>query len=604
MTTAYWTRMLQHRLGRRRGLAAAGATALGASLLAACGGGGKEKLDLGLASEPVDTTRQAVRGGVMQSFLTTDAPHFDPLSGTAAIQAHANRAYSRLFTSKLGTYWQAADGSVEPDAAAAYEISTDGLQYTLRLRDSMKFDQRPPTNGRTLNSQDVKYSWDKFTTLNPARSEWLASIVPDAPVDRLEYPDARTVVVKLASPYGGILRKFTGPTGLTLYIVPVEADGGFDTRQEMRGSGPWILTRYEPSVRWEYRRNPNWYRAAERPFLDGVDFALMTEEAVRLSQFRAKHIWHYTPAGEHVADIVRQSPGALVVPMHPLGTGASGGFTLALSKLETSPLQKDVRIRQAISLLIDRDAWIDTFFNVSGLEREGLPMQAAWNSHIVCTAPEWLDPKTNKLGPDSKWFHHNPEEAARLLRAAGAFGLEQEFSYATSGFTTPTTTRQMEVFAQMLQEGGHFKLKVNTGDYTVWYQPTYIRGRAQWEGIAWTPGNHDAIPDVDSALWMFYAPNARNDGIYSWDRVPGLEDLMVRHRRERDDSKRVAITHELQRFLAKHMPAIKFPGVASTFHLYWPWMGNAGVYRLLGSNAAVADDTLLHIWYDKSKHVV
>jgi len=597
---SYWTDLLARRVGRRRALIGAGSAGLGAALLAACGGGDGEDVGGSLATKPTDSTSRAAKGGIMQSFMTSEGLNFDVPTGTAQVVAHGLHVYSRLVKTKLGTAESPPDGTVIPDAAVSWEITPDGRQLTFRLRDNMKYEPRPPVNGRTINSADVKYSWERFAAANPARGNWLASIVPDAPVDRLEFPDSRTVVVKMANVLGGILGRFTAD----LYVVPVEAEGGFDVKQEMRGSGPWMLTKYERSVGWEYRRNPNWYDAASRPFLDGIDYALLSEPTVQLAQFRAKRLWWLTPPGEEVLGLKRDLPDVMVVPFNPLNSGITGGYQITLSKLPNSPL-KDVRLRHAISLLIDRDAWIDTFYNVTGLEAEGFPMQAAWNSPISCTAREWLDPKENKLGPDSKWFHHDPDEAAKLLRAANAFGIEQEYSYASSGFTTPLTTRQMEVIAQMLQEGGHFKLKVNTGDYTAWFQPTYLRGRGQYEGIAWSSGNMGGA-DMDAELWSFYAPGARSDGIYSWDNVPGLEPLMKAHRAELDLTKRVSITQDIQRLLAKEQPAIMYPGIATTFNMYWPWMGNASWFRLLGSTGpaspvAAPVDTLIHVWYDKAK---
>ena len=60
----------------------------------------------------------------------------------------------------------------------------------------------------------------------------------------------------------------------------------------MRGSGAWMMTKYEPSVGWEYRRNPNWFRASERPFLDGVDYVVLPDLTSSgpqtLAQFTAK----------------------------------------------------------------------------------------------------------------------------------------------------------------------------------------------------------------------------------------------------------------------------------------------------------------------------
>jgi peptide/nickel transport system substrate-binding protein len=600
MADDYWARLLSSRIARRRALASTAALGAGAALLAACGGGDEGGGTAKVTTDPTDSTREAAKGGTMQSFMATEGLNFDAPTGTTQVNAHALLAYSRLVRQKIGNVKDLPEGSVEGDAATSWEISPDGLTVTFKLRQGMKYEARPPVNGRAINSADVKYSWDKFAAGNPARGNWLASIVPDAPLDRMEYPDSMTVVAKLANPLGGIVRRFTGD----LYVVPVEAEDKFDTKSEMRGSGPWLMTKWERSGGWEYKRNPDWYRASERPFLDGINFALISEPAVQLAQFRARRLWWLTPSGDEVLSLHRDIPDASLTPFNPVGSGITGGYQMTLSKLPTSPL-KDVRLRHAISLLLDRDAWVDAFWNVSGLEKQGLPMQSAWNSPISCTAAEWLDPKTNKLGDDSKWFHHNPDEAAKLLRAANAFGVEQEFSYASSGLTTPDTTRKMEVVAQMLQEGGHFKLKVNSGDYTAWFQPTYLRGRAQYEGIAWTSGAMGG-DDMDSQLWSFFAPGARSDGIYSWDNVPGLEPLMKNLRKEVDDKKRTTVVHDIQKLLAKEQPSIMYPGIATTFNFYWPWMGNAGYFRILGGSGpaspnAVQSDTLLNIWYDKSK---
>jgi ABC-type transport system substrate-binding protein len=535
-------------------------------------------------------------GGIMLDRIASEGPHFDPTTGGVAVFVHAAHAYSRLVRYASATVFNPPDGTVEGDLAESWEYSGDGLQVTLKLRPGVKLDERAPTSGRVVTTEDVKYTFDRYMELSPDRGNYFTAAVPDAPIDSVEFPDASTVVVNLSYPTGGVLRRFSG----NFYIVPTEAEGAFDMRQDMRGSGAWILEEHAPSSGWKYRRNSNWYMASERPFLDGIDYTLMPEPAVARAQFQAKRLWALKPPAEEVLSIKDDRPEALLMADHPFGSGISGGYMLALSKLEDSPIQKDVRIRYAISHLLDRDAWIDTFFNVTKFQSEGLPMETGWNSHISCSAAEWLDPKTDALGEGAKYFQHDPEEAAALLNAASAFGLETEFSYATTNINRPQSVQWMETIAGMLSEGGHFKLKINTGDYTQWYQPTYLRGRAQWEGIAWTPGGGGGT-DIDAALWGFWAPGARNDGVYSWDIVPGLQDILTRHRQELDNEKRVAITHEFQRAMAVQMPCMLFPGLASTFSLYQPWLGNAGVYKTHAFIGEYTPDTLLHAWYDASK---
>jgi ABC-type transport system substrate-binding protein len=595
MTTGYWSSSLRKRVSRRR--AVVGGTLLGAggaALLIGCGGSDGDSDDgNALVSQPVDSTRQAVKGGIMQSHLTSEGLHFDPTTATSAIYAHSSHAYSRLVRYKIGTVADPPDGSVEGDVAASWEMSPDGTTVTMKLRPNMKFDQRAPTNGRNLTVDDVRWSWDKISTLSPDRGNWSNKVASSGPIDSFQFPDSSTIVAKLAFPMGTILRKFAG----VFYIAPVEAEDKFDVRQEQRGSGPWMMTKYERSAGWEYRRNPNWYEAAQRPYLDGIDYALMSETATQLAQFSAKRLWTLAPPADQVAAIKRDNPTALLQAVNPLGSGVSGGSLLTISKLADSPLQKDVRLRHAISMLIDRDAFIEAFYNVSKLEAEGLPMQTGWNSHIACTCTEdeGLDPQSNKLGDAAKYFQHNPDEAAKLIRAAGKYPMETEFSYQTTAGSA-TTTRQMEVLSNMLQEGGHFKLKVNNGDYPTWYQPTYLRARAQYEGIAYCAGGGG---DLDAYLWGRWAPGSGDDMVYDWSRVPGLEEIMLRFRREIDEKKRLAAVHDFQREMAKQMPAMMFPGVATNFTLYWPWMGNAGVHRTPAGTGVTIPH--LYTWYDKSK---
>ena len=387
-----WTATLTRRVSRRRALLSAatlGAGALAVSTLG-CGGGGDDGGGHGLTTLPSETTKQAVRGGTMQAYIASEGLNFDAPTGTAQVTAHAILAYSRLVRVKLGTAENPPDGSVEPDAASSFEWSPDGMQLTFKLRQGMKFEARPPVNGRTVNSADVKYSWERFAAGNPSRGDWVTSANPEAPIERLEFPDASTVVVKMAFPLAAMLGRFRS----SIYVVPVEAEDKFDIKQEMRGSGPWVLTKYERSAGWEYKRNPNWFQAAERPYLDGINFALMSEPAVRVAQFRARRLWYFTPTeGDDVTTLKKDDPQMSLVGFNPRKSGGQGGYQITLSKLANSPLQQDVRLRHAISMLIDRDAWMDAFYNVSRNEQQGLPMEAAWNSGISCTPSSGWTPK-------------------------------------------------------------------------------------------------------------------------------------------------------------------------------------------------------------------
>jgi ABC-type transport system substrate-binding protein len=400
--------------------------------------------------------------------------------------------------------------------------------------------------------------------------------------------------VKLAFPYPAVVRYLAW--NWLSNVMPIEADGKFDARQEMRGAGPWMMTAYNPSQSVEYKRNPNWYDAGtKRPYLDGINYALLSETAAREAQFRSKTLWYLVPNPEGVATMKRELPEALLRANTPL-EGNAGNTNLTLSKLPNQPLT-DARVRHAISLLIDRDAYLNTFGNLDRLKAEGLPAEAYWNTHCPCSwGTIWLDPKTGKLGEQSKWFQFNPNEAAALLRAAGKYGVTLEFAHRNDG--TAEFNRQMDVIKAMLQEGGHVKLDVKTGAYATWFQPTYNRGSGQYQGMAPTP--QGGFPDFDGVLWGTFAPGSRNDSIGAWENVPGLREIMLRHRQEGDEKKRLAIQHEWQRFMADQMPTVPMPGEWTTFDLNWPWLENYRVQRTWMTNGNAAD-VFPYMWYNKSK---
>jgi ABC-type transport system substrate-binding protein len=587
-----------------------GAGALGAAFLAACGGddgdggdGGPEDKS-GLLYIPEDTSKNAVKGGTLVGAFAVEPLNYDPLSSSSQFTFnHAHHAYQRFFSLKSGTVHEAATGEPEGDAVSAWEYSPDGLTLTMKLRPNTKFDPRPPTNSRVMTTADVKWSWDRFIKLQPGSRFFAHELNPDAPVESVSYPDDNTVVMKLAFKTGGLLKML----GTIYYfaILPIEADGQFDIRQEMRGSGAWMMTKYEPSIGWEYRRNPNWYRASERPFLDGLNYVVLPDLTSSgpqtLAQFSAKHLWSLglLPAtGIQPADLVlpmkKDSQELNMIAISPLRGQGSINY-IGLSKLPESKWEKDVRLRQALAMLLDRDAYIDAFYNVGGFESEGLPIEVGHNTHVPCSWPTiWLDPRKNQLGENSKYFQYNPDEAKKLLEAAGAFGAQDTLTFAATGqFGTP---KQLEVMVQMFNQGGHFKITLNPQDYTTVITPKYTFGKGQYPDMGTHPLG--GWVDWEIPMWNTFSPGGRND--YVGHETPHLKEIMLRYRNELDEKKRIEIAHEWQIAMAKEMVIVPFPGQATGFGFAYPWFGNAGYHDVAGGGVA-PQETMIHIWYDKSK---
>jgi ABC-type transport system substrate-binding protein len=594
----YWNRKISRRRALQSGVVAgaglAGVLAIGCGGSGGGGTGGAQQTETsGLLAPLVNTTKVAVPGGIYQTYIGSDVTHMDSLAATDFQSGREGAlVYSRLIKYKAGTFDNRADGSVEGDAAESWEVSNDGLQVTFKIRPGVLFDQRPPTNSRPLDAQDVKFSWDKFSAMSNARSDMTNSINPSAPIESVTAPDARTVVVKLAFPYAPILPMLAFVR--YLIIEPREADGGFDPRTDMRGSGAWYLSKYTPSVGWEYRKNPNWYNKP-LPFLDGYDRPILNEYATLLAQFRAGNIWSGVVRAEDIlstkkdlpklemrqADAFSRNPGAIMY----------FGFNPG------SPFLDD-RVRRAASMLMDRDLYIDTVYNVSNYENEGLSVATRVQSHIACGEEAYyLDPKGKEIGDGGKNFLFDSGEAKKLLSAAGyANGVEADLTYFTTGQYGSQWPRYHDIWRGMLETDGLFKLRTNIVDYQTVWLPKYLYSKGLFDGITLTLTT--LFPDVDG--YLFAMEHSKGQYIRRPFLDSKMESLVEGQRKEFDANKRTDLIKEYQRYAATKMYDAPVSGQALGFGLNWPWVGNAGVYNAWALDTAW-QETAIYTWYDRSK---
>src|SRR5438552_13658773 len=106
MEANYWTGLLRTRLGRRRAVAAAGSSLAGAAFLAACGGGSKSGSKAAetsrLLTRPVDTTKQAKRGGTFALTTTMGPTNWEPFQNQQGSSLRNGMLLQRITTKKPG----------------------------------------------------------------------------------------------------------------------------------------------------------------------------------------------------------------------------------------------------------------------------------------------------------------------------------------------------------------------------------------------------------------------------------------------------------------------------------------------------------------------
>jgi ABC-type transport system substrate-binding protein len=248
----------------------------------------------------------------------------------------------------------------------------------------------------------------------------------------------------------------------------------------------------------------------------------------------------------------------------------------------------DERVRQAISHSWDRDAYLETFFNVARFEAEGLPVSTRYHTALVATFHGWwLDPQGKDFGPNAKYFKYDLAEAKKLLAAAGhPNGFEATSHYVTTSELS-LTPKHAEVMDGFHRELG-IKVNQHSIDYTKEYIPMFRDGRGQYEGWTYTstagsPTGGEAIVELANQYWskagsaayVGMSINGKND--QSGD--PQVDALFEKGRLERDTEKRRAIVYDIQRYLAKPNYALRLPGMARAFLVAWPCIGNFQLYE-------------------------
>lgn len=638
MPGSYWTKVLNRRVGRRRALAMTGGSAAAAAFLAACGsdddgGGGSTAAtgggatgggstgggatgggatgatgggatgatgggaSSGLLTPPADRFSEAVRGGVFKDFMNSEPNSLDPINPQAGLNVQTAEVYSTLVKETPG-YLEPGAYELEGDLAESFEVSPDGLQLIFKLRPNAKWHNIAPISGRAVDTEDILFSLERHAEIAPLRAlVWNAvtgggfALAPSA-------PDETTVVIPLSEPVAYAINYFASFGSYTgqVLMYPKEAadENVFDIRQQQIGTGPLMLKEHEPSVRYVYERNPDYW---DQDFIlfDTLEQPIISEYAARLAQLIAGEIYS---TDDRENDIARATDIRSILNDQPqLNLYEASTFlstsvmTFGWLPLGDNPYL-DERVRQAISMSVDRDLDNDVRYNVAEFEELGLPVTSVWNSHLSAydefrAAGWWLDPQGSELGEGAKYFEYNLPEAKKLLEAAGyPDGFDVKFYYPN----TPQFDRQavVEPFFFYLQELGLNVIDSGLTDYTQGYIPLDRDASGEYDGI----GYHSVtgtIPSIVSPTSNMVAEHLPSSGVtfhgYSGDGSgdkngdPALIEILEKAKVEQDVEARKALIHEAQQYLAVKQWSLREPGGATGFWLAWPTVQGIQVYQ-------------------------
>lgn len=570
------------RLTRRRTLALSGA----AAFLAACGGSDKVETPgdggnqgaaatTGSGAQPAtavaQTTETPVAGGTFTWSDTGDAP-LDPTNNTTyRAQVLSSFTYSRLLKFKTGPAPETAlNYELLPDLAASHEAIGDGTQITFKLQPNATFINKPPVSGHAVTSEDVKASVNRFRTSARNTNRGAFGTEANPLVTAVETPDSTTVVVKLARPYAAIFNLFANPQ--YMWILPKEADNGWDPAKEVIGSGPFLIEKIEPDTAITMRRNPNYFLQG-RPYLDTVVRAVIPDTAQNIAQFQAGRLDAYGVPPQQSADVQKSRPTAEVLKLIP----PSFNF---LSPQQRSGPFRDVRLRRALSLALNRQALFDLAY-VEGMKfNGGVPASMGkW----------WLDPQGPDAGAGGEFFKADPKAARDLLKAAGMENMPVRYTYTNNAYGD-TFNQGAEAIAEMLREAG-FRPTIVTQDYLrEFITPGTGTFYGNYEGIFYNPQTSFTDPH-DYLFSMAHPASARNHaGIDD----PRLTQMLDDEERTLDEAARVKKVLDIQRFYIEQM--VYVPTVlGNTYSFRQPWVKN----YFYSATYGVGAESFVNAWIKK-----
>lgn len=300
--------------------------ALAALLLFALPAHAEQVLRLPLIAEPVALDPQLI-DGLTDFRICTDL--FEPLV-----------AFDRL-------------GGLMPGAAESWSDSPDHLTWSFTLRaDGRWSDGTPVTSADFLYSLrrvvDPKTAASYASALLPIRNA--AEIIAGKAAPEtlgVAAPDARHLVITLAQPTPFLPNVLTTQVGMPVPRAAIEQFGDHWTRAEhMVSNGPFKLDLWVPNGEIAYVRSPTFHDAASVK-LDRVRYLFADDRHATLKRYLNGEIDAMTLQGDDLA-WAEQNRAAELHPIPSLATD------YLIVNMANGPLAKDVRLRRALSLAIDR----------------------------------------------------------------------------------------------------------------------------------------------------------------------------------------------------------------------------------------------------------
>jgi dipeptide transport system substrate-binding protein len=485
---------------------------------------------LGLALAAALTTQVQAKTLV---FCSEGSPEgFNPSLYTAGttFDASSRQVYNRLVEFERGTT------NLQPALAESWEISDDGLEYTFHLRPGVKFhttDGFTPT--RDLTADDVVFSFERqwkqdhpFHSVSGGSYEYFVSVGMPELLQAVESVDEQTVKFVLKEPAAPFLATLAMDFASVMSAEYAQAmqDAGTPEQVDLQpvGTGPFQLVAYQKDAVIRYKANPD-YWAGKAP-LDDLVFAITPDASVRWQKLQAGecHVMPYPNPAD--LDAIRANPDVNLLEQEGLNVGYLAFNT------EKEPYT-DKRVRQALSMAINKDAILDAVFQGSGRVAKNPMPPTLWGY--------------NDAVED---YPYDPDGAKKLLEEAGISDLKTNiWAMPVQRPYNPNARRMAELIqADWAKVGVEAEIvSFEWGEYL----KRSLEGEHQTVLLGWTAD----IADPDNFLFVLLGCEAAQGGANRarWCHEP-FDDLLVQAKQTTDVAERTRLYEEAQVIFKEEAP--------------------------------------------------
>ncbi len=328
---------------------------------------------------------------ILRVNIVADPAMIDPITNSELVAGDLMRPMYEGFTRTL------PDGSVEPALATSWTTSPDGKTITFKLRPGVKFH-----SGRPFTAADVKYTFEEI--LRPGSRGGLAAPLLGNVVGAKELAAGQAMSMpglRIIDPLT-LEVDFTKPDVL-FPIYPFQimdkgivAEQGADWMTKVSaGTGPYKFVEWKRGVDVAEARNPDYWGGA--PAIDGIRFLVVPSGDTALSMYEAGELDFVNVPENSYRRVLSDDRYASQILKSPRAQMRYLGMNQALY----APF-RDIRVRQAISLSMDRAAMIKGLYNGAA---------APLNGQVT--------PGVGGYGASLPPLAYDPEKARKLLAEAG-----------------------------------------------------------------------------------------------------------------------------------------------------------------------------------------